>query len=177
MAEERAQRRLAAILAADVVGYSRLMGADEEGTLARLKALRRDLLDPKIDEHRGRIAKTTGDGLLAEFGSVVDALRCAVEIQREMTGYNTEGHPEQRIALRIGINVGDIVVEAGDIYGDGVNIASRLEGIATPGGVYLSRQAYDQIEGKFLLNFRPLGPQILKNINRPIEVFALDVRG
>src|SRR5262249_34212389 len=120
-------RRLAAILAADVAGYSRLIGADEGGTLERLKALRRKLLDPRIAEHRGRLVKTTGDGLLVEFGSVVDALRCAVEVQREMTGCDAGVPPDSRIEFRIGINVGDIVVEDGDIFGDGVNVAARLE--------------------------------------------------
>jgi adenylate cyclase len=126
-------RRLAAILAADVAGYSRLIGADEGGTLERLKALRRELLDPKIAEHHGRLVKTTGDGLLVEFGSVVDALRCAVEVQREMTVRNSAVLPDRRIELRIGINVGDIVVEDADIFGDGVNVAARLEALAEPG--------------------------------------------
>ena len=127
-------RRLAAILAAGVVGYSRLMGEDEAGTLERLKALRAEVIDPKITEHRGRIVKTTGDGLLVEFGSVVDALRCAVEVQREMVGRSTPVPLDNRIEFRIGINVGDIVVEDGDIFGDGVNVAARLEGLAEPGG-------------------------------------------
>src|SRR5262245_23152592 len=148
MAEERAQRRLAAILAADVVGYSRLMGVDEEGTLDRLKALRRGLLDLKIDEHRGRIVKTTGDGLLAEFASVVDALCCAVEIQHEMTARNAGVEPEKRIELRIGINVGDIVADAGDIFGDGVNVAARLEGLADPGGICVSARVQEDTRGK-----------------------------
>src|SRR5258705_1606342 len=138
MAEERTQRRLAAILAADVAGYSRLMGADEEGTLARLKAHRGDLLDPTIDRHRGRIVKTTGDGLLVEFASVVDALRCAVEIQSGMAECNAEVPPPRRIELRIGINVGDIIIDSGDIFGDGVNIAARLEPLAEPGGICVS---------------------------------------
>src|SRR5690242_12651693 len=125
MAEERAQRRLAAILAADVAGYSRLMGADEEGTLARLKAHRRDLVDLKINDHRGRIVKTTGDGMLVEFASVVDALRCATEIQRGMVERNTEVPPVERIEFRVGINVGDIIIDGNDIYGDGVNVAAR----------------------------------------------------
>jgi len=127
-------RRLAAILAADVTGYSRLIGADEGGTLECLKALRRELLEPKIAEHNGRLVKTTGDGLLVEFGSVVDALRCAVEVQREMAGRNAGVPPDNRIEFRIGINVGDIVIEDGDIFGDGVNVAARLEGLAEPGG-------------------------------------------
>jgi class 3 adenylate cyclase len=126
----RVERRLAAILAADVAGYSRLIGVDEGGTLERLKALRRELLDPKIAEHRGRLVKTTGDGLLVEFGSVVDALRCAAEVQREMIGGNADVPSDSRIELRIGINMGDIVVENGDIFGDGVNVAARLEALA-----------------------------------------------
>src|SRR6516165_10661146 len=138
MSDQAPRRRLAAILAADVVGYSRLMGADEEGTLARLKGHRHDLVDPKIAEHRGRIVKTTGDGLLAEFASVVDALRCAVEVQRGMAECNSSVPPEQRIEFRLGINVGDIVIEAGDIYGDGVNVAARLETLAEPGGICVS---------------------------------------
>jgi adenylate cyclase len=134
MAEARVQRRLAAILAADVAGYSRLMGADEEGTLAALKELRGDLADPKIKEHRGRIVKTTGDGLLVEFASVVDAVRCAVEVQREMTERNVDVPPDRRIEFRIGINLGDIIKDGRDIYGDGVNIAARLEALAEPAG-------------------------------------------
>jgi TolB-like protein len=177
MAEERVQRRLAAILAADVVGYSRLMGTDEEGTLARLKTLRRDLLDLKVGEHRGRIVKTTGDGLLAEFASVVDALRCAVEVQREMTTCNAELEPEKRIALRIGINVGDIVVEAGDIYGDGVNVAARLEGLAEPGGICVSARVQEDARGKLDLAFEDLGEQRLKNIAWPVKVFRARLSG
>ena len=131
-------RRLAAILAADVAGYSRLIGADEEGTLQRLRTLRRELLDPKIAEYRGRLVKTTGDGLLVEFGSVVDALLCAVEVQREMTGRNVGVPPDKRVEFRIGINMRDIVVEDGDIFGDGVNVAARLEALAEPGGICVS---------------------------------------
>jgi adenylate cyclase len=133
MAEARVERRLAAILAADVAGYSRLMGVDEEGTLAALKACRRDLIDPKIAEHRGRIVKTTGDGALVEFSSAIDATRCAVEVQRAMAGRNADAPDESRIEFRIGINVGDIIVDEGDIYGDGVNIAARMETLASPG--------------------------------------------
>ena len=143
MTTATATRRLAAILAADVAGYSRLIGADEEGTLAALKAIRRELLDPKIAEHRGRLVKTTGDGLLIEFGSVVDALRCAVDVQREMAGCNTGLLPDNRIEIRIGINVGDIVVEDGDIFGDGVNVAARLEGLAEPGGICVSARVQE----------------------------------
>src|SRR5215831_9539338 len=131
-------RRLAAILAADVAGYSRLMGTDEEGTLAELKAIRRELSDPKVREHRGRIVKTTGDGLLIEFASVVDAVRCAVEVQRGMAERNAEVPPDKRIEFRIGINVGDIIIDRGDIFGDGVNLAARLEGVAEPGGICIS---------------------------------------
>ena len=139
MAEEKVQRRLAAILAADVVGYSRLMGADEEGTLERLKALRHELVDPKIAEHRGRIVKTTGDGLLVEFASVVDAVRCAVEVQYEMAEHNAGVPEERRIQFRIGINLGDIIKDGRDIHGDGVNIAARLEALAEPGGICVNR--------------------------------------
>ena len=174
MAEERTQRRLAAILVADVVGYSRLIGADEEGTLVRLRALRRDVIDPKIDKYRGRIVKTTGDGLLAEFASVVDALRSAVEVQGAMVEQDRDLAPDKRILLRIGINVGDIVIDAGDIYGDGVNIAARLESLAEVGGILVSRQVYEQVEGKLPFVFRSLGPQKLKNIAKPVEAFAID---
>src|SRR5262245_29218510 len=135
---ERVERRLTAILAADVAGYSRLMGADEEGTLAQLKAHRRALVDPKINEHRGRIVKTTGDGMLVEFTSVVHAVHCAIDVQRGMAGRNAGVPPEKRIEFRIGINVGDIIIDDGDIYGDGVNVAARLEGIAAPGGICVS---------------------------------------
>src|ERR1700733_12771459 len=144
MAAARIERRLAAILAADVAGYSRLMGADEEGTLARLKALRKALTDPKIAEHRGRIVKTTGDGLLIEFASAVDAARCAFEIQRGIAGQNTAVPQQARIEFRIGIHVGDIIIDDNDIFGDGVNIAARLEGIAEPAGVCISDDAHRQ---------------------------------
>src|SRR5215469_5416054 len=137
-------RRLAAILAADVAGYSRLMGADEEGTLERLKAHRRELIDPKIAEHNGRIVKTTGDGMLVEFASVVDAVRCAVEVQTAMADRNTTVPPEQQITFRVGINVGDIIIDGDDIHGDGVNIAARLEAMAEPGMVCLSAAAWEQ---------------------------------
>jgi adenylate cyclase len=168
-----ATRRLAAILAADVAGYSRLMGADEEGTLERLKALRRELLDPKIAEHKGRIVKTTGDGLLVEFASVVDALRCAVEVQRDMAGRNTGVPPDNRIELRIGINVGDIVAEDGDIFGDGVNIAARLEGLAEPGGICVSARVQEDAAGKLNLAFEDIGEQQLKNIVRPVRAYRV----
>jgi class 3 adenylate cyclase len=166
-------RRLAAILAADVAGYSRLMGADEEGTLERLKMLRRELVDPKIAEHHGRIVKTTGDGLLAEFPSVVDAVRCAAEVQRRMIDRDTEATVERRIRFRIGVNLGDIIVDGDDIYGDGVNIAARLEALAEPSGICISRMVHDQIRDKLAYRFEDLGEQSVKNIARPVRVYAL----
>src|SRR5712691_8881188 len=147
-------RRLAAILAADVAGYSRLMGADEEGTLEHLKALRRELADPKIKEHRGRIVKTTGDGLLVEFASVVDAMRCAVEVQHEMAERNAGVPEERRLQFRIGINLGDIIKDGRDIYGDGVNVAARLEALAEPGGICVNRVVRDQVRDKLDFAFR-----------------------
>jgi adenylate cyclase len=166
-------RRLAAILAADVAGYSRLIGADEGGTLERLKTLRRELFDPKIAEHMGRLVKTTGDGLLVEFGSVVDALRCAVEVQREMGARNASVPPDNRIEFRIGINVGDIVVEDGDIFGDGVNVAARLEGLAEPGGVCVSARVQEDAAGRLDLVFEDIGEQQLKNIARPVRTYRV----
>jgi adenylate cyclase len=168
-----ATRRLAAILAADVAGYSRLMGVDEEVTLAALKTLRRDLSDPKIREHHGRIVKTTGDGLLVEFGSVVDAVRCAVEVQREMAERNTSILPARRIEFRIGINLGDIIKDKGDIYGDGVNVAARLEALAEPGGICVSRVVRDQVRDKLDFAFEDGGEQQVKNIARPVRVFRV----
>src|SRR5512147_1142515 len=135
MAEDRVDRRLAAILAADIAAYSRLMGIDEEGTLRQLKGHRKEIVDPKITEHRGRIVKTTGDGMLVEFASVVDAVRCAVDIQRGMVDRNANVPSDKRIQFRIGINVGDIIIDGDDIYGDGVNVAARLEALADPGGI------------------------------------------
>ena len=172
-------RRLAAILAADVAGYSRLIGADEGGTLERLKVLRRELVDPKIAESRGRLVKTTGDGLLVEFASVVDALRCAVDVQREMTGRNTGVPPDNRIEFRIGINVGDIVVEDGDIFGDGVNVAARLEALAEPGGICVSARVQEDATGRLDLDFEDIGQQQLKNIARPVRAYrvATSARG
>lgn len=152
MAEARVERRLAAILAADVAGYSRLMGVDEEGTLAALKAHRRELVDPKIAEHRGRIVKNTGDGALVEFASAVDAVRCAMEIQCAVAERNTDVPEDRRIEFRIGINVGDIIIDEGDIYGDGVNIAARVEPLAWPGAICISDNAYQQIKGKLVLD-------------------------
>src|ERR1700760_274424 len=148
------ERRLAAILAADVAGYSRLMGADEEGTLSRLKTHQGELLNPKIAEHRGRIVKTTGDGILVEFASVVDAVRCAVDIQRGMVKRNADTSADKRIEFRIGINLGDIIIDGDDIFGDGVNVAARLEGLSETGGICISRQAHDQIEGRLPLAYR-----------------------
>ena len=173
MARERVERRLAAILAADVAGYSRLMGANEEGTLARLNAHRREFLDPKIAEHRGRVVKRTGDGALVEFASAVDAARCAIEIQHGMTERNAAEPQDKRIELRIGINVGDIIIEDDDIFGDGVNVAARLEGIADPGGICLSRGAYDQVKGKLDVVFEDGGEQQLKNIAEPVRVYRM----
>jgi class 3 adenylate cyclase/pimeloyl-ACP methyl ester carboxylesterase len=172
--EPRAERRLAAILASDVAGYSRLMGLDEEGTLRALKGHRKALVDPSIAAHHGRIVKTTGDGMLVEFASVIDAARCAVEIQREMIARNKDIPSEKRIEFRVGINIGDIIVDGSDIFGDGVNVAARLEGIAEPGGISISRLVYDQIDGKLPLSFRNLGLQKLKNIAKLVEVFAID---
>jgi adenylate cyclase len=166
-------RRLAAILAADVAGYSRLMGADEEGTLERLKALRRELVDPKIAEHKGRIVKTTGDGLLVEFASVVDAVRCAVEVQQAMPGRNTGIGTDSRIELRIGINLGDVIVETDDLYGDGVNIAARIEALAEAGGVLISNTVHDQVRDRLPYVFEDLGEQQVKNIARPVRIYRV----
>jgi len=168
-----AVRRLAAILAADVAGYSRLMGADEEGTHERLKAHRRELLDPKIGEHSGRIVKTTGDGILVEFASVVDAVRCAAEVQRAMIDREPGMPEDRRIRFRIGINLGDIIVEGDDIFGDGVNVAARLEALSDPGGLCISRMVRDQIRDKLAYVFEDLGEQSVKNIARPVRVYAL----
>src|ERR1700740_2167246 len=169
----RVDRRLAAILAADVAGYSRLIEADEEGTLARLKALRAEVIDPRIDDHRGRIVKTTGDGLLVEFASVVDALRCAVEVQAALTESNAPLAPDRRIEFRIGIHQGDIVVEDGDIFGDGVNVAARLEGLAEPGGICVSARVQEDVAGRLDLTFDDIGEQSLKNIARPVRVYRV----
>jgi adenylate cyclase len=166
-------RRLAAILAADVAGYSRLIETDEEGTLGRLKALRAEIIDPKIAGYRGRIVKTTGDGLLVEFSSVVDALRCAAEMQAAMAERNAPLPPERRIEFRIGINVGDIVVEDADIFGDGVNVAARLEGLAKPGGICVSARVREDAVGRLDLAFEDIGEQALKNITRPVRVFRV----
>src|SRR5499433_2816321 len=166
-------RRLTAILAADVAGYSRLMGADEEGTLERLKALRRELIDPKIAEHHGRLVKTTGDGLLVEFPSVVDAVRCAVEVQHAMPEQNTDAGTDKRIELRIGINLGDVIVEGDDLYGDGVNIAARIEALAGAGGVLVSNTVYEHVRDRLPFVFEDLGEQQVKNITRPVRVYRV----
>ena len=168
-------RRLAAILAADVAGYSRLMGAEEEGTLAALKAIRRELGDPKVKEHRGRIVKSTGDGLLIEFSSVVDAVRCAVEVQRGMAERNASVPAERRIEFRMGINLGDIIRDGRDIYGDGVNIAARLEALAEPGGICVSRVVRDQVRDKLPYAFEDMGEQQVKNIVRPVRAYSISV--
>ncbi|SDR39174.1 TolB amino-terminal domain-containing protein [Rhizobiales bacterium GAS113] len=172
-ATPRVERRLAAIMAADVVGYSRLMGADEEGTLARLKAHRRELGDPKIKEHRGRIVKTTGDGMLVEFVSPVEAVRCAVEIQRGMVTRNSKVPQDQRITFRMGINLGDVIAEKGDLFGDGVNVAARLETLCEPGGIAISRMVRDSIRDKLPFIFADAGEHEVKNIARPVRVYAL----
>ncbi|MGH6642588.1 MAG: adenylate/guanylate cyclase domain-containing protein [Bradyrhizobium sp.] len=174
---ERVERRLAAVLAADVAGYSRLMGRDEERTLAQLKSFRKTLVDPGIAAHRGRIVKTTGDGMLVEFASAVDAARCAVEVQRGMALQNTDVPQELRIEFRIGIHVGDIIIDDNDIFGDGVNIAARLEGIAAPGGVCISDDAHRQIRGKVDIAFDDLGEQNLKNIVEPMRAWHLRLTG
>ena len=173
MAEARTERRLAAILAADVAGYSRLMGGDEEGTLAALKIHRRELIDPKIAEHRGRIVKTTGDGVLVEFASAVDAVRCALEIQRAMAERNAAIPEKRRIEFSMGLNVGDIIIDEGDIYGDGVNIAARVETLAVAGAICLSDNAYQQIKGKLALDVSDMGEQQLKNIAQPVRVYGV----
>src|SRR5437868_7875184 len=169
----RTERRLAAILAADVAGYSRLIGADEEGTLGRLRSIRAKVIDPIIAEHRGRLVKTTGDGLLVEFASVVDALRCATEVQRDMAQRNSETAEPERIEYRIGVHQGDIVVEGDDILGDGVNIAARLEGLAAPGGICVSGRVQEDTAGRLGISFEDLGEQVLKNIARMVRVYSI----
>jgi adenylate cyclase len=171
-------RRLCAILAADVAGYSRLMGADEDGTLTALMAHRRELIDPAVAEHAGRIVKATGDGLLVEFASVVDAVRCAVDIQRGMAERNHTVRQDRRMAFRIGINLGDVIVQDGDLYGDGVNIAARLEALAESGGICLSASMHEQVHDKIAaLRFEDLGEQRLKNIARPIRAYRVAALG
>jgi adenylate cyclase len=169
----RLERRLAAILAADVAGYSRLMTADEEGTHFRLLTHRREVIEPKIREHRGRIVKHTGDGALAEFGSVVDAVRCALEVQRAMVLRNAELPQSRRIEFRMGVNLGDVIVASDDIYGHGVNLAARLEGLAPPGGICISADTWRHVRGAIAAEFVDLGEQRLKNIADPAHVFAV----
>jgi TolB-like protein/Flp pilus assembly protein TadD len=175
MIEDHVERKLAAIFAGDVAGYSRLMGVDEEGTLHQLKAHRKELVDPKITEHRGHIVKTTGDGMLVEFVSVVDAVRCAVDIQRGMAERNVEVPADRRIEFRVGINVGDIISDDNDIYGDGVNVAARLEALADPGGIMVSRNVHDQVRDKLSFGFEDMGEQSVKNIARPIGVHRVSL--
>ena len=167
------ERRLAAILAADVVGYTRLMGADEAGTLARLKALRGEVIDPEIAAHNGRLVKLMGDGALVEFASVVDAVACAVAIQREMAARDEDMPEDRRITFRIGINLGDVIVDGEDIYGDGVNIAARLEGLAEPGGICVSRTVFNHVKGKVDFGFDDLGEREVKNIPEPVRIFKV----
>lgn len=173
MAEERVQRKLAAILAADVVGYSRLMGEDEAGTLSALNELRATLIDPAIAEHQGRIVKLMGDGALVEFASVVDAVECAVSIQRDMAERTDDIPDSKQITFRIGVNLGDVIIEGDDIYGDGVNIAARLEGLAEPGGVCISGSAFEQVRDKLAVGFEDLGEQQVKNIDRPVQAYRV----
>ncbi len=175
MPEDRVDRRLAAIWAGDIAGYSRLMGVDEEGTLRQLKAHRKELVDPKITEHRGRIVKTTGDGMLVEFVSVVDAVRCAVDIQRGMVERNANVPADKRIEFRLGINVGDIIIDGDDIFGDGVNVAARLEALADPGGIMVSSVVHDQVRDKLNFGFDDMGEQAVKNIARPIGVHRVSL--
>jgi adenylate cyclase len=171
------ERRLAAILAADATGYSRMMREDETAALALLHQHRSEVIEPAIAKHRGRTVKLMGDGLLAEFSSIVERVSCAAEIQRTMAARNAGSQVQREMAFRIGVHLGDVIVQGDDLYGDGVNIAARLEGIASRGGVCISRQAYDQVQKKVALGYRSLGPQNLKNITEPIEVFAIQGDG
>ncbi len=177
MAITRADRRLAAILAADVVGYARLMERDETGTVERLKDHRKSLIEPLVAEHHGRIVKLMGDGALCEFGSVVDAVQCAVLIQQGMAEREADTPEDQRIRFRIGINLGDVIYEDDDLFGDGVNIAARLEGLAEPGGILISGTAYDQVEGKLPLALAFVGEQRVKNIERSVRTYRIDLAG
>jgi len=173
MAEERFQRRLTTILASDVVGYSRMMEADEAGTLAALKAWQKDLLEPLVAQHQGRIFKITGDGVLVEFGSAVNAVQCAVDLQHGMAAANDEQPEDRHIVLRIGINLGDVMVDGSDLYGDGVNIAARLEGLAEPGGILVSATVNDHVGTKVKTGFEDLGTQTLKNIAQPVRMYRV----
>src|SRR5215469_12986050 len=177
MNPDRAQRRLAAILAADIAGYSRLISTDEEGTLRRIRSIRAEVVDPKIRAHHGRLVKTMGDGLLVEFASVVDAVRCASEMQQALAVRDAEMGVAERIEFRIGINVGDVVVEDGDIFGDGVNVAARLEALAEPGGICVSARVWEDAAGRLDLTFVDMGEQELKNIGRPVWVYRVTPRG
>ena len=177
MAEERAQRRLTAILAADVVGYSRLMERDEAGTLAALKARRSEILQPLVSKHRGRVVKVMGDGVLVEFTSVLNAVQCGVQLQEAMAAANSTLPEDHRILLRVGINLGDVIVEGSDLYGDGVNIAARLEALADPGSVFVSDKVRQEVAGKFGLAFDDLGQQSLKNLAAPVQVYRVSVPG
>ncbi len=171
MADERVERKLAAILAADVAGYSRLMGEDEAGTRARFNAHLHELIEPAIASRRGRIVKTTGDALLVEFASVVDAVQCAVDIQKGMAERNADEPDDQRIVFRIGVNLGDVIIEGDDIHGDGVNVAARLEALADPGSVVVSGTVHEHVRGKLDFGFDDLGPQEVKNIDRPVQMW------
>jgi adenylate cyclase len=173
MEQTNPERRLAAVLAADVVGYSRLMEVDEAGTLARLKTVRLELIDPAIDKCKGRIIKTTGDGMLVEFQSVTEALRCAIDLQEQMARRNRDMPASRTLLYRIGINLGDMIVESGDIFGDGVNVAARLEALAEPGGICVSAAVRDQVGDRLDVRYEDLGDRQLKNINRPIHVFKV----
>jgi class 3 adenylate cyclase len=173
MAEERTQRRLAAVLAADVVGYSRLMEQDESDTLARLKAWRKEVLEPLVAQHQGRIFKFTGDGVLVEFGSAVNAVQCAINLQHGMAAANANIAEARHMVLRIGVNLGDVMVEGDDLYGDGINIAARLEGIAEPGGIAISGTVFDYVKNKTKAGFEDLGTQTLKNIAEPVRIYRI----
>ena len=173
----RVERKLAAILAADVVGYSRLVGADEAGTIARLKALRKEFIEPLVAEYRGRVVKLMGDGALVEFASAVDAVECAVAIQHGVAEREAAVPEDRRIAFRIGINVGDIIVEDGDILGDGVNVAARLESLAEPGGICVARNVHNQVKAKLALPFEQMGAHRVKNIAEPVEVWRVALGG
>ena len=176
MVEERIQRRLAAVLAADVVGYSRLIGQDEDGTLARLKSRRKEILHPLVAKHHGRIFKFTGDGVLVEFASAVNAVHCAVELQQAMSAANSGQPADQQIVLRFGVNLGDVVVEGSDLYGDGVNIAARLEAVAEPGGIVVSGTVRDHVGAKANVSFEDIGAQMLKNIAQPVRAYRVGYR-
>jgi adenylate cyclase len=174
MASDQVKRKLAAILAADIAGYSRLMGEDEAGTLARLKEYRQELIDPKNKQYRGRVVKTTGDGILMEFPSVVDAISCSIEVQQGMRERNANIPPEKRIEFRIGINLGDVIVEGRDLYGEGVNIAARLEGLAEPGGICISQTVLNHVRGKIAFEFEDLGELALKMSGDPEQDYFAD---